>query len=653
MNTGTSSSQQLQAWASTMQSTGSVHVVASQMNTFNVSSQRFSTTNASISMETVKTIAEMVVKFMSEDDDPEQNPTAQPNVTSATLVPSVSPATAASSAIALAPAADEELAVILKEEIKFGGGSSQILPRPDSSFDTIDKIAKCLIKYPELRLFFDGHTACMPCKGDCEALQLSQDRCDSIEAALRDRNVSNVFTTKGWGCKHPTVGCQKLVRIHVDKEQTASAVQQSTSNALSKASSPAGVQSNAAAAVICPSVNPAAASAAPPDPAVQSKLEAAKKAIAVALSEKIQFYWKGNVGSNIKPESQPIVDKVAAVLMQYPDLAINIQGHTACEHYKRGAPCGLLDLAEERAAAVVAALKQKGCANEFSTKAWGCLHPDVGGQMLVSIFPYSQAQAQAAAAAVQQQTAAAAATAATAPPPPAEPPAPSSSSSTSSSSASSAASFGASSSGSVQASGQLGSGGSGKSGSSGSGSSVSVSIPPSVLKFVNKLSLALPASLKIKCSGSSGGSASAGIEQDRWKALIQFIVAITKLDFKDEKAFLKWFDSARKQTLTSGVSDGDAAKQRGDTAAAKHDTQTALSSYNEALTLFGMLEAFTLDFNFQERMDVAKDIKKDCQQLLLKIKSGVEKKTEAKESVEKKREGCSDAVKFAEAAIEM
>jgi hypothetical protein len=174
-----------------------------------------------------------------------------------------------------------------------------------------------------------------------------------------------------------------------------------------------------------------------------------------------------------------------------------------------------------------------------------------------------------------------------------------------------------------------------------------------VSKFVNKLSLALPASLKIKCSGSSGGSASAGVEQDRWKALIQFIVAITKLDFKDEKAFLKWFDSARKQTLTSGVNDGDAAKQRGDTAAAKHDTQTALSSYNEALTLFGMLEAFTLDFNFQERMDVAKDIKKDCQQLLLKIKSGVDKKTEAKDSVEKKREGCSDAVKFAEAAIEM
>ncbi len=33
--------------------------------------------------------------------------------------------------------------------------------------------------------------------------------------------------------------------------------------------------------------------------------EAAKQAIAVALSEKIQFFWKGNVGSNIKPESQP------------------------------------------------------------------------------------------------------------------------------------------------------------------------------------------------------------------------------------------------------------------------------------------------------------------------------------------------------------
>jgi len=269
---------------------------------------------------------------------------------------------------------------------------------------------------------------------------------------------------------------------------------------------------------------------------------------------------------------------------------------------------------------------------------------------LVSIFPYSQAQAQAAAAAVQQQTAAAAATAATAPPPPAEPPAVSSSAS--SSSASSAVSS-ASSSGLVQASSQSGFGSSGKSGSSVSSSSAAASIPPSVSKFVNKLSLALPASLNIKCSGSSGGSASTGVEQDRWKALIQFIVAITKLDFKDEKAFLKWFDSARKQTLTSGISDGDAAKQRGDNAAAKHDTQTALSSYNEALTLFGMLEAFTLDFNFQERMDVAKDIKKDCQELLLKIKSGVEKKTQAKESVEKKREGCSDSVKFAEAAIEM
>lgn len=72
--------------------------------------------------------------------------------------------------------------------------------------------------------------------------------------------------------------------------------------------------------------------------------------------------------ATIKPESQPIVDQIAAMLKDSPELAVSIEGHTdntgTADHNKT--------LSQQRADAVVAALVKQGIESKrLSAVGWG------------------------------------------------------------------------------------------------------------------------------------------------------------------------------------------------------------------------------------------------------------------------------------------
>jgi OmpA-OmpF porin, OOP family len=72
--------------------------------------------------------------------------------------------------------------------------------------------------------------------------------------------------------------------------------------------------------------------------------------------------------SDIKPESQPIVDQIATLLKDNPDLKLSIEGHTD----NVGTPQANKTLSEKRARAVVAAVVAAGVdAARLSAVGWG------------------------------------------------------------------------------------------------------------------------------------------------------------------------------------------------------------------------------------------------------------------------------------------
>ncbi|MFL5763675.1 MAG: OmpA family protein [Bacteroidia bacterium] len=79
--------------------------------------------------------------------------------------------------------------------------------------------------------------------------------------------------------------------------------------------------------------------------------------------------------SDIKPESQKIIDEVAKMLTSNPALKISVEGHTD----NSGTPAGNKTLSENRAKSVVAALIAKGIDKaRLSSKGWGQEKPLTG-----------------------------------------------------------------------------------------------------------------------------------------------------------------------------------------------------------------------------------------------------------------------------------
>jgi outer membrane protein OmpA-like peptidoglycan-associated protein len=72
--------------------------------------------------------------------------------------------------------------------------------------------------------------------------------------------------------------------------------------------------------------------------------------------------------STIKPESQPIIDQIAALMKGHADLKLNIEGHTD----NVGTPASNKTLSEQRAKAVLdAVVKQGSAANRMAAVGWG------------------------------------------------------------------------------------------------------------------------------------------------------------------------------------------------------------------------------------------------------------------------------------------
>ena len=70
----------------------------------------------------------------------------------------------------------------------------------------------------------------------------------------------------------------------------------------------------------------------------------------------------------IKPESMPVVEQIAAMLVSDPSLKVSIEGHTD----NVGIPATNKTLSENRAKSVVAALVAKGIdKTRLSSKGWG------------------------------------------------------------------------------------------------------------------------------------------------------------------------------------------------------------------------------------------------------------------------------------------
>jgi outer membrane protein OmpA-like peptidoglycan-associated protein len=72
--------------------------------------------------------------------------------------------------------------------------------------------------------------------------------------------------------------------------------------------------------------------------------------------------------SDIKPESMPIIDQIAALMKAHADLKISIEGHTD----NVGTPASNKTLSEQRAKSVMNAVIQKGtAAGQLSAVGWG------------------------------------------------------------------------------------------------------------------------------------------------------------------------------------------------------------------------------------------------------------------------------------------
>jgi outer membrane protein OmpA-like peptidoglycan-associated protein len=103
-------------------------------------------------------------------------------------------------------------AVLAKGDIEFERGKSDIM-EPGKAI--LREAAKLLLEVPDLAIGVDAHSSCIKCPQEkCMNPKLSEDRAESVLAFLQAEGCKNSFSATGWGCVHPEVGAQKLVRIY-------------------------------------------------------------------------------------------------------------------------------------------------------------------------------------------------------------------------------------------------------------------------------------------------------------------------------------------------------------------------------------------------------------------------------------------------------
>ena len=103
-----------------------------------------------------------------------------------------------------------------EDEIRFEDSKAEV-----GDGKLLQRVSAFLLKYPEIDLHIEGHTTCIGPTGsalcaddmNCTSLLLSEQRVMAIEQYLKDRGCINHFMSRGWGCKHPTVGSKNLIRM--------------------------------------------------------------------------------------------------------------------------------------------------------------------------------------------------------------------------------------------------------------------------------------------------------------------------------------------------------------------------------------------------------------------------------------------------------
>jgi outer membrane protein OmpA-like peptidoglycan-associated protein len=115
---------------------------------------------------------------------------------------------------------------------------------------------------------------------------------------------------------------------------------------------------------------------------VQFRVEDVKGAVqALAMQEtktEVKIELSGDVlfefdKADIRPEAEPALQQVVAIITQYPRASVSIDGYTDA----KGADAYNLRLSDRRAAAVKSWLVQKGGVNgkQIKTKGWGKANP--------------------------------------------------------------------------------------------------------------------------------------------------------------------------------------------------------------------------------------------------------------------------------------
>lgn len=111
-------------------------------------------------------------------------------------------------------------AAMQSADIQFEAFKAQLKPSGEIA---VQNIANMLDEYRgcDSTFLIEAHTECGGGKGcpiglDCQNVELTTQRVEKVLATLRALGCQSNLSGKGWGCKHPTVGPVRIVRISVE-----------------------------------------------------------------------------------------------------------------------------------------------------------------------------------------------------------------------------------------------------------------------------------------------------------------------------------------------------------------------------------------------------------------------------------------------------